>query len=182
MQCLRSTIERLTRKTLTVQQFMTIQSLADSIISDDERCVQRGCAFRSVYRRPDRIIRSMKKDGTLPEWVEAVETSFVIHASDTRLALTGVSIEDLFARKSQIETHAMLVLNFDGGEVFRLLNQMVMHGYRAGVSILSDDPYATAMVEYFSSPCQVKELLKPGARSSTLARRIHSFSSYQAGS
>ena len=149
------------------EQKLIIRALSDNLIADGARSVKAGVEMRDPLRRPDLLIKGMISAKVLPLKVQFSSEPFVINGIK-RVALCGIEIADLYARRERIEDWVEFESHFmhSGEEVFRLLCNMLIHGYKAGLGTVEDDPLSAALIEYQRDPVVGTMLLSGGAPAS----------------
>jgi len=149
------------------EQKLIIRALSDNLIADGAKSVKAGVEMRDVLRRPDVLIRQMVGAKVLPKNVRFSAEPFVINGVK-RIAICGIEISDLYTRRDRIEEWVEFESQFmhSGEEVFRLLCNMLIHGYKAGLGTVVDDPISAALIEYQRDPAVGTMLLAGGAPAS----------------
>ena len=162
MRFLRDSILK-TTSSLSKEQQLIIRAAADNLIADHQRSVKAGCELTDSVRRPDMLVKALRKQGLLPKTAQTTAEPFVICGLN-RTALYGVTIGDLENRREAIESWIEFDSNFmhSGTEVFRLLSNMLMHGFKAGIGTPMDCPLSWAVVEYTKDPAVGQMLLSGG--------------------
>jgi hypothetical protein len=152
---------------LSKEQKIVIRALADNLIADGAKSVKAGVEMRDCLRRPDLLVKALVTAKVLPRQVKVSSEPFVINGIN-RSALSGIEVSDLYNRREMIEEWVEFDSNFmhSGEEVFRFLCNMLIHGYKAGVGVVLDDPISAALIEYQKSPIVGTMLLSGGAPAS----------------
>jgi hypothetical protein len=149
------------------EQKLIIRALSDNLIADGARSVKAGVEMRDPLRRPDQLIKAMVAAKVLPRKVQYSSEPFVIN-NIKRVAICGIEVAELYTRRERIEDWVEFESHFmhSGEEVFRLLCNMLIHGYKAGLGTVEDDPLSAALIEYQRDPVVGTMLLSGGAPAS----------------
>lgn len=163
-------------QSISKEQKLVIRSLADNLIADKTHSVKTGCELRDPVRRPDLLVRALKKAKILPRCAEYSAEPFVI-SGILRTALCGLQVSDLYSRREKIEDWVDFESGFmhSGDEAFRLLCNMLMHGYKAGLGKAEDCALSLAAVEFCKIPSNGEALLRGEAPDLTNIKLLSGF-------
>ena len=118
-------------------------------------------------RRPDLLVKELVKAKILPRKTQISAEPFVINGMK-RTAISGIQVSELYSRRERIEEWVEFESNFmnHGEEVFRLLCNMLIHGFKAGLGTIDDDPMSAVLVDYLRDRSIGEMLLRGGAPAS----------------
>jgi hypothetical protein len=152
---------------------MTVKALTDTLISDACLSVQKGCEMKTVVTRPDLLVQKLIDQGLLPPWAECSNEAFVIHDKQTRTALWGITVEELVQRRQDINDYVDQYTVWSGGTIYRLLWEMLLHGFRAGCGAVKDDPVSELLVKICQDPDMSRLIVSGGVNNAgELAMRL----------
>ena len=135
-----------------------------TLIGDALLSTQKGCELDRVVTRPDLLVQTLIDAGQLPDWTECSIEAFVVHENRTRVAMWGITMEELVQRRHEIMDYISEKTLWDGGQIFRLLSNMLVHGFRAGLGNVKDDPVSELILQASRDPELSRLMVVGGAQ------------------